>query len=87
MNLNRTTALALRIGIYVGMFMILIGLVMECLGMGEDVLYWGVLTLIASPFIGIVASLIALITEKDWPWVAVALVLIAITATGLLLSF
>ena len=87
MNLNKITALALRIGILVGMAAIAVGLVCEMTGMGEDVLYWGILILIASPFIGVLASFAALVHERDWHWATVALVLIAITGTGVLLSF
>ena len=86
MNLNKTTALALRAGILLGMAVIAIGLAVEMTGGGDGILYWGILILIASPFVGVLASFAALVSEKDWKWAAVALVLIAITTTGVLLS-
>ena len=86
MNLNKTTALALRVGILTGMVIIAIGLAVDMMGFGEDVIYWGILILIASPFIGVLASFASLISEKDWRWAGVALVLIIITTTGVFLS-
>lgn len=82
MNLNRSTALALRIGIIAGMVLMIVGLLLS----SEDALHAGVLILIISPFLGILVSFVALIIEKDWKWVLVAAILIVITVTGIIIS-
>ncbi len=86
MDMNRSTSLMLRAGIYVGLAVSLIGLIMSMSDMGDRVLWLGMLILILSPFLGIVVTMVSLVIQKDWRWAAVAAALICITATGALLS-
>ncbi len=86
MDMNRSTSLMLRAGIYVGLAVSLVGLIMSMSDMGDRVLWLGMLILILSPFLGIVVTMVSLVIQKDWRWAAVAAVLICITATGALLS-
>ena len=86
MNLNRSTALMLRVGIVVGMILIVVGLCLDMTGGGGTLLFCGMLVLILSPFLSIIVSLAALISERDWHWVAVAVVLLAITIVGILIA-
>ncbi len=86
LDLNRSTAMMLRIGIYVGLAVIIAGLAMSMLGLGDTVLYMGMLILIISPFLGIVVSLAALIREGDRKWAGVAAVLLIITVIGVIIS-
>lgn len=86
MNLNKSTALMLRVGIVIGMILLVVGLAMDMAGMGDALLYAGMLVLIISPFLGIIVSLAALVSERDYRWAAVAVVLLAITAVGVFLS-
>lgn len=86
MELNRSTALMLRIGIYAGLIISVIGLAMSMTGGSDRVLYAGIFVLIVSPFLGVIVSLVSLIKEKDWRWAAVAAILLLITVTGAVLS-
>ena len=83
MNLNKTTARMLRIGIVIGMALIAIGLILSALGYGDSMLSAGILILIVSPLAGVIASFAALATEKDWFWASIAAILLAITAVGM----
>ncbi len=86
MNLHRSTAATLRIGMTLGVAMIVIGLVLDSLSMGDTVLWAGITVLIASPFLGVLTSATALLASGDRRWGAVALVLIVIISVGIVLS-
>ncbi len=86
MDINRSTAVMLRAGIYIGLAISLVGLVLSMLDKGDGVLWLGILVLILSPFLGVIVTTVSLVIQKDWRWAAVAVVLICITATGALLS-
>lgn len=86
MDINRSTAIMLRAGIYIGLAISLVGLVLSMLDKGDGVLWLGILVLILSPFLGVIVTTVSLVIQKDWRWAAVAVVLICITATGALLS-
>ena len=87
MNMNRMTALTLRIGMTLGIAVMIIGLVLDTMSMGQDILFAGVLILIASPFLGIIVTTIALISSGDKKWSLVAIILIAIISIGVILSW
>lgn len=87
MNMNRMTALTLRIGMTLGIAVMIIGLVLDAMSMGQDVLFAGVLILIASPFLGIIVTTVALISSGDRKWSLVAIILIAIISIGIILSW
>ncbi len=87
MNMNRMTALTLRIGMTLGIAVMIIGLVLDAMSMGQDVLFAGVLILIASPFLGIIVTTVALISSRDRKWSLVAIILIAIISIGVILSW
>lgn len=87
MNMNRMTALTLRIGMTLGIAVMIIGLVLDAMSMGQDVLFAGVLILIASPFLGVIVTTIALISSGDRKWSLVAIILIAIISIGVILSW
>lgn len=87
MNMNRMTALTLRIGMTLGIAVMIIGLVLDAISMGQDVLFAGVLILIASPFLGIIVTTVALISSGDRKWSLVAIILIAIISIGIILSW
>ncbi|MBQ7405534.1 MAG: hypothetical protein IJV90_03860 [Candidatus Methanomethylophilaceae archaeon] len=87
MNMNRMTALTLRVGMTLGIAVMIIGLVLDAMSMGQDVLFAGVLILIASPFLGIIVTTVALISSGDRKWSLVAIILIAIISIGVILSW
>ena len=87
MNMNRMTALTLRIGMTIGIAIMIIGLVLDAMSMGQDVLFAGVLILIASPFLGVIVTTVALISSGDRKWSLVAIILIAIISIGVILSW
>lgn len=80
-ELNVWTARTLRAGIFLGLALIVAGLLA-----GEDALRAGVLVLIASPLAGVLVTLICLVREKDWFWVMVAGILLAIVLAGVAVS-
>ncbi len=87
MNMNRMTALTLRIGMTLGIAVMIIGLILDAMSMGQDVLFAGVLILIASPFLGVIVTTVALISSGDRKWSLVAIILIAIISIGVILSW
>ena len=62
-------------------------IVLDAMSMGQDVLFAGVLILIASPFLGIIVTTVALISSGDRKWSLVAIILIAIISIGVILSW
>lgn len=79
MNMNKSVAWTLRIGIVIGLILIVIG---EFLPKDNLFLYYGLLVLIASPLFAIIAAIIGLVSEKDWFWATIAMVVIIIVVTG-----
>lgn len=77
----------LRTGICIGMAIIIAGLVMSFMDMGDTVLYIGILILIVSPLLGVVVSFIALLKERDLKWAGAAAILLIVTAIGILISY
>ncbi len=86
MSLNKATALTLRVGIVIGMAMMIIGLAISMTGGGDEALYAGVLVLIASPLMGAFVSFVVLLRERDGFWSLIAGILIVITVIGAILS-
>ncbi len=81
--MNKAIAWTLRIGIVLGLILIVIG---EFMTEGNPFLYYGVLILITSPMFAVVTAFIGLILEKDWKWAAVAGVVVAIVVSGAFLA-
>lgn len=85
-DLNRSTATTLRVGIVIGMILMLAGLCLYFMDGTDTLIYIGLLILIVSPFLGVIASFVVLIIERDWRWAAVAAVLFVVTAIGIVIS-
>lgn len=85
-DVNRATALTLRAGIVAGVILMVIGLIQYGLDGTETVLYYGVLLLIVSPFIGVLVTFGVLVIDRDWKWVTVAAVLVIVTVIGIIIS-
>lgn len=85
-DVNRATALTLRAGIVTGVILMVIGLIQYGLDGTETVLYYGVLLLIVSPFIGVLVTFGVLVIDRDWKWVTVAAVLVIVTVIGIIIS-
>ena len=83
MNMNMSIAWTLRIGIVLGLILIVIG---EFLEPGNQILYYGLLVLIASPMFAVIAALIGLIRERDWFWALIAVVVLVIVVSGAILA-
>ena len=88
MNLYDSTAAVLRYGVVISIIIIAASLVMNVaeLEYHEEVMWFGILALILTPLFGIIVSLISLMIEKDWKWVAVTLVLIAVVSVGMIIA-
>lgn len=81
--MNRSIAWTLRIGIVVGLLLIIIG---EFMSEDNPFLYYGLLILIISPLLAVVVAFIGLLSEKDWFWAAVAGTVVIIVVAGMLLA-
>lgn len=86
MSLEHSTALTLRIGIVAGLALAVAGLIAQYAGMGDGLIYAGILLLIASPFLGVVTTTVCLFLEKDVYWGIVGIILLAITGSGILMN-
>ena len=88
MNLYDSTAAVLRYGVIISIAIIAVSLVMSLaeLEYHDEVMWFGILALILTPLFGVVASLVSLMIEKDWKWVAVTLVLIAVVSVGMIIA-
>ena len=86
MNLYDATSDSLRYGILVSMAIIALGLVTDWSGYGENVLWFGVLALILTPFFSVIVSLICLVREKDLYWAKVAVVLLSVVTAGVMIA-
>lgn len=83
MNLEKNTALALRVGIVIGALLMIFGLIVSMNGGDETILHAGVSILILSPFLGILTSFVCLLAEKDHYWAMIAGILLLITIAGM----
>ncbi len=81
--MNMSIAWTLRIGIVLGLILIVIG---EFLEPGNQVLYYGLLVLIASPMFAVIAALIGLIRERDWFWALIAVIVLVIVISGAIMA-
>jgi len=88
MNTYDSTAFTLKCNMLIGIAIILVGLIAFLLDTDHcmDVIWLGILVLILSPFLGIIVTTISLAIEKDTMWVTVAVILIAVTTMGMVLS-
>lgn len=82
MNLNKSTAFALETCILLGIVITAAGLLIAETSVGDIVLKIGIFVLICSPVVSIAASYLVLLEKKDWRWLKVATVLIAVLAAG-----
>lgn len=87
MNTERNTSLTLKYSLIVGMAIVIIGLIVNMLDMGDGILWTGLLFVIVSPLIGVVVTTVSLWLEKDYKWMYVALILIAISVIGILVKY
>ena len=87
MNTERNTSLTLKYSLFLGMAIVIIGLIVYMMDMGDNILWAGLLFVIVSPLIGVVVTTVSLWLEKDYKWMYVALVLIAISVIGILVKY
>lgn len=76
------TAFILRACVCIGIIIAVLGLITN----NVHILWFGILTLICAPFLGIITSFVSLFIEKDWYWVKISAVLIMITIAGISIS-
>ncbi|MCL2148561.1 MAG: DUF1634 domain-containing protein [Methanomassiliicoccaceae archaeon] len=86
MRTGDATSLALRCCLFSGVALLAAGLALSEQGAGETVMWLGALALIASPFVGVVVTLVSLAAERDRVWALVAAALAAMIAAFLALT-
>ena len=86
MKLETRTSLTLKYSIYVGVLIMVAGLIINAICDDDRILWTGLLILIVSPLMGVVVSTVTLIQEKDRYWVTVALILVAISVINILMT-
>lgn len=89
MDLNKVTGRVLRYGVYIAVSVIAIGVVISQFGgsVGGPIVNAGIALLVLTPFFSIVASTVALYTERDYRWMRVALCVLGITFVGIAVAF
>ena len=87
MSAERNTSLTLKYSLVIGMAVVIAGLVVYLMDMGNEILWTGLLFVIISPLIGVAVTTVSLWIEKDYKWMYVALVLIAISVVGILVKY
>ncbi len=87
MNTERNTSLALKYSLMISVAVVIIGLIVHLMDMGSDILRTGIFMVIISPLIGVAVTTLSLYIEKDLKWMAVALILIAMSAVGILVKY
>ncbi len=87
MNTERNTSLTLKYSLIVSMAVVIIGLIVYMMDMGDEILWTGLLLVIVSPLIGVAVTTVSLWIEKDYKWMYVALILIAISVIGILVKY
>ena len=86
MSVEENTSRTLKFSVYVSIAVIVIGVIINSLNITQNVLWFGILLLIISPFIGVIVTTFSLFRDIDMKWVKVALILIVISAIGMLLK-
>ena len=87
MNTERNTSLTLKYSLIVSMAVVIVGVIAHLMDMGDDILWTGLLLVIVSPLIGVAVTTVSLWIEKDYKWMYVALILIAISVIGILVKY
>lgn len=87
MNTERNTSLTLKYSLIVSMAVVIVGVIAHLMDMGDDILWAGLLLVIISPLLGVAVTTVSLWIEKDYKWMYVALVLIAISVVGILVKY
>lgn len=86
MNLYGSTSKTLWWGAVLGVSIIALGLIVESMGFGDQVLWLGLLILITSPMLGVIVSMTSLVKDKNYRWAAVALLLIVMVVISLVIT-
>jgi len=81
-NMNGYIAWTLRIGIAIGLVLIVIGELLT----NEQILYYGLLILICSPLFAVIVAFLCLLKEKDWFWASIAATVVAIVVSGAVIA-
>ena len=87
MNTERNTSLTLKYSLMISVAVVIIGLIVHLMDMGSYILRTGIFMVIISPLIGVAVTTLSLYIEKDLKWMAVALILIAMSAVGILVKY
>ena len=87
MNTEHNTAVTLKYSVITSVIVVIIGLIIYLMDMGDGILKAGIFMVIISPLIGVAVTTVSLYLEKDLKWMAVALILIAMSVVGILVKY
>ena len=88
-DVNTSTGKTLRYGVICGLIILIVGLVAQLFSdeTGLSIIRAGIAVIIFTPMVSIVASAIALYTEKDYRWFGWVCLVLLISAVGFVVSY
>lgn len=88
MNMNHSTSTILRYGIVIGIILTAAGAMMSVFNIfhSADVIWIGLLAIIATPFTGLIVTTISLAVNREIKWLYTALILVTIMIIGMILA-
>ncbi len=86
MSIFKSTAYVLRLFVTAGILLMIIGLIFSKQRYGEELVWISILVLVCAPLAGIITTTSSFVSEKDWFWVKISLLLIAILTIGIIVS-
>ena len=89
MNAERNTSFVLRYGSVVGIVIVAAGIIAYFLDLNysEAIMAAGIAAIVFTPFAGMIVSFVTLSMNRERRYAVSALLLIAVTAVGMLVSF
>ncbi len=87
-ELNSSTGRVLRYGITAGIAVLIVGIIAGIFSeeVSDTILWIGVAIVIFVPFVSVIVSALALYAEKDWYWLKRVILVVVISAVGLVIS-
>lgn len=84
---EKATSKALMASVLIGFALIVVGELVKIAGNGDSMLWFGILFLIISPLIAVIAAMLSFILGKEWDWAIVTISLVIISIIGIILAY